>query len=172
MLATELAALADAQARTIKSVANEHSCDAATVAEAERIANDHMAAIWRRVRKYNERVDATCANTPHCEVESNCHADADAPLQTRSEVPPTKRRTGTTQCRVKIFGYSATAVLRWMGANGWNFEDAAVAMATLGAHALADCTIRLQLKAGKDGARGPAAPITPAQAKQLRRASV
>ncbi len=85
---------------------------------------------------------------------------------------PNKSTKGTRkQVRAQVFGYSITAVLRWMGKEGWTFEDAAVVCATIGAAKIADVTIRLQLKAGKDGLRGPAAPITASQAKQLRQMS-
>jgi hypothetical protein len=89
--------------------------------------------------------------------------DVPSPLPT----PKTTRK----QVRAMVFGFSITAVLRWMGKEGWNFEDASVVCASVGAAKIADVTIRLQLKAGKDGLRGPAAPITAAQAKQLRQMS-
>lgn len=73
--------------------------------------------------------------------------------------------------RVKVFGYSATSVLRWMGANGWDADEAGVAMLTLGAGSISDVTIRLQLKAGAEGKRGPAAPLSRAQAKALKDAA-
>lgn len=71
--------------------------------------------------------------------------------------------------RASLFGYSITAVLRWMGQHGWNFEDAAVVCASCGAAKIADVTIRLQLAAGRKGERGPAAPLTPSQAAQLKK---
>jgi len=67
--------------------------------------------------------------------------------------------------RGKIFGHSLASVLRWMGSKGWNFEDAAVVMATMGFGAINDCTITKQLKAGRDGK--PGAPITDSQARTL-----
>lgn len=72
--------------------------------------------------------------------------------------------------QVKVFGHSATAVLRWMGVNGWDFEDAGMAMHTLGCR-LSDTTIRLQMKAGKDGKRGAPAKVTADQARKLVEAS-
>lgn len=88
-------------------------------------------------------------------------------VETKSDEDKAPRKMGKV-VRAKVLGYSATAVLRWMGANDWSFEDAGVVMATAGAARISDVTIRLQLKAGKTGQRGPAAPITPAQAKKLK----
>jgi hypothetical protein len=73
------------------------------------------------------------------------------------------------QVRGQIFGYSATAVLRWMGANGFTFEDAGVVLASFGLAKMSDTTIRIQLTAGKkaDPTRGEPAPLTAAQGKKL-----
>lgn len=83
-----------------------------------------------------------------------------------------KRKSTDKPVRAKLLGYSITSVIRWMGAEGWEFDDV-VAVLTYGDDMvnLSDVTIRLQLKAGRDGSRGPAAPVTPAQAKQLRKMS-
>lgn len=72
--------------------------------------------------------------------------------------------------RAQIFGHAATAVIRWMGANGWTFDEARAALAEFGAAGISDTTVRIQLPAGKKGERGPAAPISEDQAKQLRAA--
>jgi hypothetical protein len=77
--------------------------------------------------------------------------------------------------RAKAFGYSVTAVLRWMGANGWNdrFEDAMIAICTISDnYNISDVTIRLQLKAGLEGKRGAVAPLTEAQGRALERAAL
>ena len=77
--------------------------------------------------------------------------------------------------RAKAFGYSVTAVLRWMGANGWHnrFEDAMIAICTISDnYEISDVTIRLQLKAGLEGKRGAAAPLTDAQGRALERAAL
>ena len=87
--------------------------------------------------------------------------------------------------RVKVFGYSVTSVLRWMGANGWEdrFEDAALAVCPLGDnYQISDWTIKLQLKAGAKMAdpkdwntlnkKAKLAPITPDQAQQLEEATM
>lgn len=68
-----------------------------------------------------------------------------------------------------LFGYPVTAVLRWMGANGWSVTDAATALANLNIE-VALATIRCQVAAGKKGQRGEPAAISPAQAQELNRA--
>ena len=93
--------------------------------------------------------------------------DVQHTVERERDVPKQSRKTTTGKERVKILGYSATAVLRWMGANDWSFEDAGIVMNTLGAYSISDATIRIQLNAGKKGERGPAAPVTKQQAKIL-----
>lgn len=68
-----------------------------------------------------------------------------------------------------IFGHSITAILRWMGANGWNKEDAGVALATYGFGSVADSTIYIQLAAGRkgDATRGPVPELSKKEAKEL-----
>lgn len=92
-------------------------------------------------------------------------------VETKSQPDCAAKRKMGKVVRAKIFGYSATAVLRWMGANDWTFEDAGLVMAGFGAGRISDVTIRLQLKAGKDGMRGPAAPVTASQVKKLKQMS-
>ncbi|HVS35728.1 MAG TPA: hypothetical protein VMS17_09105 [Gemmataceae bacterium] len=69
--------------------------------------------------------------------------------------------------RCEIFGHSATAVIRWMGANRWSFADCRAALAAHGAAGTSDATIQTQLRAGRKGERGPAATITSTQAEEL-----
>lgn len=70
--------------------------------------------------------------------------------------------------RFQLFGYSVTSVLRYMGLHGWTYEDAAVAMASCGAAAISNATIRTQLQWGRTKIGGAAAPLTSSQAKQLK----
>ena len=63
-----------------------------------------------------------------------------------------------------VFGHKLTSVIRWMGKEGWKFDEARKAMDGLEI-AVADATIRCQLTAGKNGKRGNPAALSPAQAK-------
>lgn len=67
--------------------------------------------------------------------------------------------------------YSATAVIRWMGRNGWGFGDARRVMDHYtGKGHIADGTIRAQLLGGRDGdnPRGEPAALTEEQAAELQ----
>lgn len=75
--------------------------------------------------------------------------------------------------RYELFGQPVTAVLRWMGLNGWKFADARKALDNLGIEC-ADGTLVAQLRAGvkQDWAgRGEPAKVTDEQAKQLQDAA-
>ncbi len=84
-----------------------------------------------------------------------------------SREPGTPRRGGGG--RLSLLGYPVTAVLRYMGANGWTYEEA---IACLKRHNCepAEATIRIQLTAGKKGNkdRGEPAPLTPNEVKELK----
>lgn len=73
--------------------------------------------------------------------------------------------------RVGVFGYAATAVIRWMGKNKWSTEDAAKALKSFGV-SVAEATIKIQLKAGQTGERGDPAPISKSEEKKLKQARV
>lgn len=75
--------------------------------------------------------------------------------------------------RVTILGFSATAVLKWMGANGWKREEAEKVIQKLAEGGeVKPATITTGLSDGRsEKYRKGAAPITPAQAKQLKAAA-
>lgn len=65
-----------------------------------------------------------------------------------------------------LFGLQPVAVVRWMGANDWTIDEAKTALDASGV-SLADATLKIQLKAGKTGTRGPAAELTADQIATL-----
>lgn len=68
--------------------------------------------------------------------------------------------------RNKVFNHHPTAVLRWMGTDHWDFEEARTAMKNMGIE-VSDTTIRIQLRAGKKGERGEPAKLTEQEMKML-----
>ena len=84
--------------------------------------------------------------------------------------PKEKPAKPETKKRKKIFEYSVTSVLIWMGKHDWTFEDAKAVLEHLGIHT-ADITIRVNLNAGNGTGcdRGPAAKLTKAEAAELDR---
>ena len=80
--------------------------------------------------------------------------------------PSERRGRAEGKKRTKLFEQPVTAVIRWMGADGWGFEDTKAVLKHFGVD-LADGTIRIQLKAGKNGERGAPASISPKQEREL-----
>jgi hypothetical protein len=77
--------------------------------------------------------------------------------------------TVQTRKRYELFGYPVTAVLRWMGKEGWTKKEALKALA----HFNVKCspnTVTIQVRRGAKGGEGYPAPITPEQARQLNQA--
>ena len=68
-------------------------------------------------------------------------------------------QSSRTPKHTELFGYSITAVIRWMGKNGWKLEEARKALGRLEIHC-ADATVKTQLSAGSQGTRGEPAPLT------------
>ena len=74
--------------------------------------------------------------------------------------------------RNKIFDHPVTAVIRWMGKEGWEFKQANAVLKKLGVD-MAPSTIHIQLRAGltKDKSRGEPAELTMKQELELERMS-
>lgn len=86
---------------------------------------------------------------------------------TTAERPITEKQEPGKK-RQKIYGYPATAFIRWMGKEGYNFLEAKKVLKKL-AIDISDVTIKIQMKAGKDEdeSRGPPAPLTKKQANEV-----
>jgi len=67
-----------------------------------------------------------------------------------------------------IFGHTVSAIIRWMGKNGWKFSEAQRVLEERGLTDVAEGTIRTYLQAGKQGLRGAPAELTPEQAHELK----
>jgi hypothetical protein len=70
----------------------------------------------------------------------------------------------------RLFGFSVTAVLRWMGRQGWKAKEALAVLTALDTEHGCLCnqgTVNIQVRAGAKGERGEPAPLTPTQAEQL-----
>jgi hypothetical protein len=116
--------------------------------------------LLRRARHYNERFGM------HQEVDEQQLEPrqlGEVQVKVRKPVKRGKVVRGT------IFEYAATAILRWMGKQGWDAEDAGVCLAAYGLGGMSDSTIYIQLRAGKvgDATRGPIPELTKAQVKEL-----
>lgn len=106
-------------------------------------------------------------------LESTVSKPKNTPSKTTTA--KTEPKSGSVQPkagRSQLFGFSATAVMRWMGANGWDFDKAWAAFAGMGVDDLSETTFKIQLRAGAKGERGEPAAVTAAQAKELEAAAI
>lgn len=81
------------------------------------------------------------------------------------------KKSTSERKQVLLFGkHSVVSVIRWMGSKEWKFDKANKTLAALGAGDIAEATVRIQLRAGKTGKRGPAAKLSKIEEKQLKTA--
>lgn len=87
----------------------------------------------------------------------------------RTPVPPPKPLSALPLFApsAELWGQQPTAVMRWMGKEGWSSADAARVLKEMGVE-VADGTVKTQVGAGLKGLRGPAATLTEEQAAILR----
>lgn len=86
----------------------------------------------------------------------------------RAKAPAVSSTAGGN--RAFIFSYSVTAVIRWMGRQGWGYKDARKVIDSFcGVGTIAEATVRAQLLGGRksDEERGPPAPLTEEQIKDV-----
>lgn len=115
------------------------------------------------IRKLKDRIEAVAR--PVNVRASLCGVEVSA------VVKPARKPQRKTEKRAKVFGFSSVSVIRWMGANGWDLDDAGTALLTITGQNPADATLRKQLKAGRDGHGGTIAPISDSQARRLKDAT-
>lgn len=84
----------------------------------------------------------------------------------KENTPPKQEGEGK---RDLFFGHPATSVIRWMGKEGWSFEDAQKVLAHHNI-SVAGGTIRTQLLCGRKGMRGDPAKLSKAQIAELNEA--
>lgn len=81
---------------------------------------------------------------------------------------PTSPPRPTTAPAPELWNHQPTAVLRWMGKEGWSFEDAKKVLKARGLN-VKDPTIKTQLSAGRLGKRGAPAKLTDLQVDILKK---
>lgn len=67
----------------------------------------------------------------------------------------------------ELWGNQPTAVMRWMGKEGWSPQEASKVLKEMGVDG-AEATVKIQVRAGATGQRGAAAALTEEQATILR----
>jgi len=77
------------------------------------------------------------------------------------------KETGPKKRWLVFDKYPVTSVLRWMGKNGFSFEQARKALSSVQCDEVNDTTLRIQLAAGAKGQRGEPAPLTTTEANAI-----
>lgn len=91
------------------------------------------------------------------------------------DVPAKKAATKPKQAstRVTVLGHTPAALLRWMGQQGFDFQQARAALKKFGAENISDITVKCQLYSGrnlKKGLYGAPAAVTKDQAAKIKAA--
>lgn len=87
----------------------------------------------------------------------------DQVTKAKEEAPQHLNGGGT---RTLFFGYPTTAVIRWMGKEGWSMEKAKRTLRRF-KQDVAEATIRAQLTAGRQGTRGDPAKLSEKQIQEI-----
>lgn len=85
-----------------------------------------------------------------------------------SGVRVTESKQTTGRDRSKVFGYSLSAVARWMGQEGWSFDEAVSVFTSLRVD-FKDATVKTGLSDGRSGKWGKPAPLTDVEILELRK---
>lgn len=178
MIANKLSKLADAHGMSVRGVCKfpdlleevgleENDVDPSDIIEAE--AKDRMA--WAKIQS---RVDALNEKIKEREKKALERLGApppkakSAPKEEPSPTPTKQKVKERTGKKAKIFGFPLTAVVRWMGKEGFNYSQ----VVTVVEHfefEVVEVTLKIQLSAGKKGLRGPPADLTLSQERQLHK---
>lgn len=118
---------------------------------AESIRRDRMRSLQDRITARNAAILQRRGDLPEPE---NIAGDAALGAQNRKSGRP-----GAGKARETLEGQPVTAVIRWLGKEGWSFDQAKAALVGVGLNP-ADGTIRAQLTAGKKGQRGEPARLS------------
>ena len=87
----------------------------------------------------------------------------------KSDKPPKEKKPrGPRKDRPTILGYSATALCHWMGLNGYKFDDVRKVLNDNGCEEIADASIKTGLSDCKSEKYSKPAPVTSAEAKQIK----
>lgn len=121
-----------------------------------RQAKFHMMELSEKIR---ERIDKI----------NNWNKPKPEPRKQSNDSVPLRLPKGDGK-RSNIYGFPVTAVIRWMGANEWTYKEALKCLTVLNIP-IAESTIRIQLNAGKTGARGEPAALTDSQGNELRQSA-
>lgn len=129
------------------------------IAEARHLQHAWSNDIENRIMRYNKARElrdvqlGRVRSTPIERVETSTTAKRSSPS------PGVKKRMSWE-------GHGATAVIRWMGVDGWEFKQAQKVIRSLDLD-IADATIRAQLYRGAKGKGGDPAKLSTAQEKEL-----
>lgn len=132
--------------------------------------NSADGMLWRcDGRRVNEVVKEVTLNEAQEIVQASRKAPSvrkpQPPKQEKEEKAPAS--ASPFKARQTLFGFAATAIIRWLGKKGIDLAYAKKVLERNGLTDLSDSTIKIQLRAGAKGERGEPAPLTEEQAAQL-----
>jgi len=127
-----------------------HPADGATADDLQRAP---IVRLKRLLEERNERILAAQA------LEWDDPPEVPTPIDSDAPAPKVKVK--------KLWGFPATAIIRWMGKEEFKFPEAKQVCATLNLD-VADATIRAQLSAGKKGERGDPAKLNQTQIDKIK----
>lgn len=94
--------------------------------------------------------------------------DAEAiPPKPEKKGEPSKKKEPIVVKKDNIFGFSVTAVLRWMGKQGYSSEEATKVLNHFRVD-ISPATVKIQVKAGSKGERGAPATLSPKEADEIK----
>lgn len=111
-------------------------------------------------RRASANVDIWCR-----EWNRKLMPDLPTPTPTGTSSGPVAKPSSSSK-RSKLFNYPVTAVIRWMGVEGWSRQRAEQVLKTLGLN-VAPATVYAQLRAGQTGERGEPAGLTDGEVDAL-----
>lgn len=94
---------------------------------------------------------AAAARAPRANGEAKPSGGTPVAVDNTTEIPVACTAGKKGGFRYTIFGMPATAILRWMGGDGWTIDEAKAAMAKLGLTSIQDSTYKCQVYSGRKG---------------------
>lgn len=177
MIANKLSKLANNHGMSIKGVCRfpdlleevgleANDIDPSDISEAEAKDRVDWATIQQRVDALNLKVKEREQKA----LEQFTAPKAAAVKEVLASTPSKPKTNATGGKKAKIFGFPLTAVVRWMGKEGYSYPQVVSVLQHF------DCevvivTVKIQMSAGKKGQRGPPADLSLSQERQLHEIS-
>jgi hypothetical protein len=135
--------------------------------QVERLSNE-LSLIKKKVHKYSDYLGDGTLTIGRLVRESEAKLSSTLAAITRKRMTVAPRTDGRGAVRLYVLGHPSSTVIRWMGREGWAFDDARAVVNGFGGAGITDNSIKVTLAGGRAG-RGRAAPLTPEQVAELEK---